>query len=642
MIFSLSRPPKVLIITGDQKPYAVHMRDFFAKLPNLVEAKINNGNVKVLPAGLLNSSLKKLDLSNNGMTEIATAAWNNLGNLTVLNLSHNKLYAFPSYQFKNLTSLQVLDLSYNRLKNLTDKPFHGLNSLRELRLDNNKIKVLGANAFPEMKHLVSLDISDNKLKALDELAGVFSKAPMLEKLDLSRNSPGLGAVSGRPFENLTCLKYLYLNKAGVNKLEDDSFRSMKLEHLDLASNDITSISASAFSDLKCTILKLGNNDFNTTELRRALSGLQGVKELDLSSSQFKSLPAELFAALEPAEPVEPLAPLAPLANLERLDLSNNLLKELPKLPAFQMIKVLNFSENVITSISKGLTDFEFMPEFWHRLSTRQLYLDLQGNPLTCQSCDVDVLKLFESKNYKCQESDSYCLRCQHPSDMFGRKIVDLPARNSSSPTSDGECEAVVSAIRGHYSTKGSFIYFLIITILMVVFFVSLVLLFVFRKKVNILLPICHLNASNSLSPVFSQFSLIPRTSSNAFAFSSLISQVFRSVYRTGEYRANGTYGGFNRFLSRKEAGADPAQKNLLDGDEQVQSNCSVSNKSADKEQEICMSRLDPPKFANGTTDATKQQSAKNDVAPFEKLSPRSLRIASEKPNAVQQSDASFV
>ena len=124
--------------------------------------------------------------------------------------------------------------------------------------------------------------------------------------------------------------------------------------------------------------------------------------------------------------------------------------------------------------------------------------------------------------------------------------------------------------------------------------------------------------------------------------------MFRSVYRTGEYRANGTYGGFNRFLSRKEskptnvAAADPAQKKLVDGDEQVQSNGNVSNKSADKEQEICMSRLDPPKFANGTTDATKQQSAKNDVAPFEKLSPRSLRIASEKPNAVQQSDAFFV
>ena len=489
MIFSLSHPPKVLIVTGDQgTPYKGNLRNFLAKLPNLVEAKIHYAQVKVIPAGLLNSSLKKLDLSNNGMTDIATGAWNNFRNLTVLNLSHNMLNGLASYEFKNLTSLQVLDLSYNKLKDLADKPFHGLNSLRELRLDNNKIKVLGANAFPEMKHLVSLDISDNKLKALDELAGVFSKAPMLEKLDLSRNSPGLGAVSGRPFENLTCLKYLYLNKAGVNKLEDDSFRSMKLEHLDLASNDITSISASAFSDLKCTILKLGNNDFNTTELRRALSGLQGVKELDLSSSEFKSLPAELFAAFEPAEPVEPLAPLA---NLERLDLSNNRLKELPKLPAFQMIKELNFSGNDITSISKGLTDFEFMPEVWHRLNTRQLYLDLRSNPLTCQSCDVDVLKLFESKNYKCQESDSYCLRCQHPSDMFGRKIVDLPARNSSSPTSDGECEAVVSAIRGHYSTKGSFIYFLIITILMVVFFVSLVLLFVFRKKVNILSPICH-------------------------------------------------------------------------------------------------------------------------------------------------------
>lgn len=72
----------------------------------------------------------------------------------------------------------------------------------------------------------------------------------------------------------------------------------------------------------------------------------------------------------------------------------------------------------------------------------------------------------------------------------------------------------------------------------------------------------------------------------------------------------------------------------------------------DKEQEICLCRLDAPqqqpaKYAGvdsrGATDVTRLQLSKNGAAQFEKLSPESLRNASEKPNpSVQQSDPFFV
>ena len=529
-------PPKVLIVTGTKEARnLLHWGDwgnYLRFMPELVEATITYTNLqKTAPFHFPSSKLEKLDLSNNVINEIFPQPSNNIGNLRELNLSNNFLEDLHSYQFKSLTKLQVLDLSNNLLEKLNNKELDGLINLKELRLDGNKLHQLAGKSFSEMEKLAFLSVSHNKLKLLDELSDVFSKAPNLEMLDLSRNS--LGLVFGRPFQNLTRLTHLYLNQNHLQKLGNESFRSMELEYLDLSENDLTSISAGAFFELKCRILKLNNNLLNTTELRSALSGVQDLKELDLSSNEFKSLPADLFTVLKDSP-------------LERLSVSNNQLKELPKLPAFKTIKELDFSRNEITSISKSQNDIEFMQNFWPRLETRQLYIYLQNNELTCKPCDVEVLKLFESKNYKCKESDNYCLRCERPRMLFRRKIIDLPIDNS---TSKDECVVLLGAIQDHHSTKGNFIYFLII--LTMTFFVALVLLFVFRQKVF------------------------------------------------GSYM-------FNRFLTRKENKStnisDLAKRKLVD---EVQSNGNPSN---NPDKEICLISFDPPKIAysNGVIDATKQ------------------------------------
>ena len=78
-----------------------------------------------------------------------------------------------------------------------------------------------------------------------------------------------------------------------------------------------------------------------------------------------------------------------------------------------------------------------------------------------------------------------------------------------------------------------------------------------------------------------------------------------------KYFANATNDGYTRFLPSNEnestdvIGADPTERKLVDGDEQVQSNGKLSNKS---DKEICLSRLDPSKFANSNsvTDSTKE------------------------------------
>ena len=425
-------------------------------MPELVFAAISYSNLtEITPSALPNSKLNMLDLDNNQITRISPQAWDNIHNLTVLDLSHNKLNHLASYQFKSLSSLQELVLSGNLLREITGKELDGLRKLEKLWLDDNNLSKLVGKSVPKMKKLTYLNVSHNDLKHLDELTDFFNKAPNLENLDLSWNH--LNVVSERPFQNLTSLKYLYLDFNQLKVLGDDSFRSMKLEYLGLSGNGLTSISASAFSNLNCTFLNLGNNLLNTTELSRALSGVQDLKQLDLTSNQFKSLPADLFPALEHC--------------LVHLNVSNNQLTELPKLPVFKTIEELDFSRNEITSISKSQNDIEFLQNFWPRLETLQLYIYLQDNPFTCQPSDVDVLKVFEIINYMCKEYEQYCLRCAHPISLFGHKIIDLPADNS----------ILLSALQGHYPTKSNFIYFL--TILMVVF-VFLVLLFVFREKVT--------------------------------------------------------------------------------------------------------------------------------------------------------------
>jgi len=130
--------------------------------------------------------IKKLDLSNKGLTEIPTSLMLFLeeSNIETLILRSNDIKEISStYSFKKCDSLRKLDLSHNKISELP-KDFDVNSSLKKLDLSHNKISNLtfGLNFSGQLKTLI---LSNNKFK------GVFQyedRIPThIKKLDLSYN-----------------------------------------------------------------------------------------------------------------------------------------------------------------------------------------------------------------------------------------------------------------------------------------------------------------------------------------------------------------------------------------------------------------------------------------------------------------------
>ena len=361
----------------------------------------------------------------------------------------------------------MLDLSYNQLSKIDSKNLGGLSNLRELYLMQNRIAELnGAAIHLSLEHLKLLNVSRNKLYGLD--ANFFGKLPKLEVLDLSSNS--MLHINESHFHNQTNLRRFIAFENGLRTIGEKTFLSMNLELLDMSNNQLEQVSPTAFKNLRCKTLKLSNNPtLAHNGLGRALLEVSGVEDLDLSflGIENQHLKSGQFNGLE--------------QSLVRLNMSNNLLMRLPKLPNLVKIRELDFSKNRITVISKS-SDFN-IAEFSMQMGSRQTYLYLQDNDFSCQmDCDVALLKEFDKLSHKCEESNHYCLRCADTDE----KYASLKVREISvdvSEEAESACGELISAVRGHYPTKNAFIYFLIFTMLIVILFVSIILLFVFRKKV---------------------------------------------------------------------------------------------------------------------------------------------------------------
>lgn len=67
--------------------------------------------------------------------------------LTQLDVSQNSLTQVPSAAFKNLHHLLILNMNHNKISSLHEKAFQGLDTLEILTLYENKINNIDANAF---------------------------------------------------------------------------------------------------------------------------------------------------------------------------------------------------------------------------------------------------------------------------------------------------------------------------------------------------------------------------------------------------------------------------------------------------------------------------------------------------------------
>lgn len=197
--------------------------------PVLEELELYGNQIQTLGEGLLRStSLRKLDLSFNGVREIALI---DCPNLVELYLVRNKIKVIQNLHL--LTNLQTLELGDNRLRRVEN--LHALGKLKNLYLGKNKIgaienlepvgatleivsfqsnRITRLTALDSCRSLRELYVSSNGLTEFD-YGVLHACAHSLGVLDLASNRLG-GVFTIDGFQEL---EDLWLNH---NQIEDIS------------------------------------------------------------------------------------------------------------------------------------------------------------------------------------------------------------------------------------------------------------------------------------------------------------------------------------------------------------------------------------------------------------------------------------
>ncbi|XP_043266804.1 toll-like receptor Tollo [Venturia canescens] len=285
------------------------------------------------------SSLRELDLSNNSIESLPSAAFAGLTRLQTLDLRSNAIAFMADRAFEGLSSLAVLRLSDNRLTSLPPELFNDARDIQEVHLRNNTLNVLPPGLFNELKQLLVLDLSMNELTAEWVNAATFTGLMRLVVLDLSGNR--IGRLESAVFRDLYSLQILRLQENLIESLPENTFSALyNLHTLVLSDNQLSVIDATTLSGLYVlSLLSLDNNRLNglhPSSLRNASS----LQDLHLNGNRLAAVPDALKAT--------------PL--LRTLDLGENLISEIPSgtFDHVSQLYGLRLTENHIGNLTKGI------------------------------------------------------------------------------------------------------------------------------------------------------------------------------------------------------------------------------------------------------------------------------------------------
>lgn len=204
------------------------------------------------------SKLKKLDLSNNNLTdEFFSSPIEQFNYLEELYLQHNQFTTVHSLLSK-MKSLNLLDLSYNLLTNI---PECFDRNLEILRLSHNKIE-LYSNECIYLKNIIELNLDHNHIK---HIPNEFLQCSKLQSLDLS-------------FNDIENFPKIILQLRSLNKLIMN-----RVKFHDLTKKDFFD----KYAYRTINILNLSNNYLHTNLYQ--LTGLKALTYLDLSHNQLYEL-----------------------------------------------------------------------------------------------------------------------------------------------------------------------------------------------------------------------------------------------------------------------------------------------------------------------------------------------------------------
>lgn len=212
----------------------------------------------------LETSLKNLSLAALMLTYHNLRALRHLTGVVDLDLSFNKITHLEGL-FVSLRSLVRLNLQNNPIAALSSAAFADAGSIRTLNLASNNISSMDPEAFVGLTSLEDLDLAySNGLTLNDE--SFRTQRNTLKTLKLQ--SANLSSIQWTAIRKLYELQDLFLSWCGLSNIPDYTFQEMKkLRSIDLRQNQIDALSQRSLSGLENTleILNLLGNQIRTID-----------------------------------------------------------------------------------------------------------------------------------------------------------------------------------------------------------------------------------------------------------------------------------------------------------------------------------------------------------------------------------------
>lgn len=144
----------------------------------LLNVNLSDNNLTSIDSAMFQNSeyLKAIDLSNNKISTVKPGTFQSMKNLKLLNLSSNYLTELRYGSLKGLHKTELLDLSRNMIRNLSVDVFHECLKLESLILDYNQIKTFNVQELLEnyLLNLKTLSLGGNPISCREVNLNVYA------------------------------------------------------------------------------------------------------------------------------------------------------------------------------------------------------------------------------------------------------------------------------------------------------------------------------------------------------------------------------------------------------------------------------------------------------------------------------------
>ncbi|XP_076662828.1 uncharacterized protein LOC143366019 isoform X2 [Andrena cerasifolii] len=252
----------------------------------------HNSMAKLQPYVFLGLDIRHLTIHNSSLAVLEESSLSSIGSgLTQLDLSQNGLHSVPSAALRDLQHLLILNLNRNLINSIHGKAFEGLDTLEILSLYENKISTIEEDAFKGLhnRKLRRLNLGGNELTKVPTKA--LQTLDMLRKLEMQENK--ITAIQEDNFQEN--LQYLRLGDNNLHSVPSDALRRLhRLRHLDLKANNITMLPEDAFTGYgdSITFLNLQKNLIKVLP-PLVFENLNSLETLNLQNNKLLHIPEEV-------------------------------------------------------------------------------------------------------------------------------------------------------------------------------------------------------------------------------------------------------------------------------------------------------------------------------------------------------------